>query len=231
MGKEDLERYLDEAKRLKIYYKDKIALKIGLELDYLENIVGASDPYYRTLGLDYIIGSVHMLPEINSREYLSIDHTQSETGKLIKSTFGGDGRLLVKEYYRLLRDMSEQGNVDIIGHLDVIKKTNIDSIYFTETEEWYRAEIEMTLECIADNNQILEVNTNKILHDPARMYPSPWILPIAKHYDIPIVLNADAHRPDRIDYYFEKAKVIISDAGYRELKVFIGDSWSSDKIV
>jgi len=228
--KNDLSSYLEETKRLKTAYKDDIDLKIGLEIEYIENTMSPSDLYYRNLGLDFIIGSIHLLPDVNTGEYLAVEYIKSEMEQLINDTFGGDARLLVKEYYRLIRDMSEHRNFDIIGHLDIVKKTNIDSIYFNETEEWYKAEIDTTLECIADNKQILEVNTGHILNDPAMIYPSPWILKIAKDYDIPIMLNSDTHRPDRIDNYFEEAKQIIIKAGYSELKVFIGDKWISDKI-
>lgn len=228
--KKDLLSYLNEAKRLKTTYKDDIDLKIGLEIEYIENTMGPSDRYYRNLGLDFIIGSIHLLPDVNTGEYLAVEYIKSEMEQLINDTFGGDARLLVKEYYRLIRDMSQCGKFDIVGHLDIVKKTNIDSIYFNETEEWYKAEIDTTLECIADNKQILEVNTGHILNDPSRIYPSPWILQKAKVYDIPIMLSSDTHRPDRIDNYFEEAKLIIINAGYSELKVFIGDKWISDKI-
>ena len=230
MPKSDLSTYLEETKRLKTVYKDDIDLKIGLEVDYIENTMKPSDQYYQDLGLDFIIGSIHLLPDINAGEYLGVEYVKSEMEQLINDTFEGDTRLLVKEYYRLVRDMSEHGGFDIMGHLDVVKKTNRNSIYFDETEDWYKAEISSTLECIADNKQILEVNTSQILNDPDRMYPSPWILQMAKNYDIPIMLNSDAHRPDRIDNYFEKAKLIMINAGYSELKVFIGDKWINDKI-
>ena len=228
--KKDLPSYLDEAKRLKTTYKDDIDIKIGLEIEYIENIMSPSDRYYRNLGLDFIIGSIHLMPDVNTGEYLAVEYIKSEMEQLINDTFGGDARLLVKEYYRLIRDMSERGNFDIIGHLDIVKKTNIDSIYFNETEEWYKEEIDTTLKCIADNKQILEVNTGHILNDPTRIYPSPWILQMAKDNNIPIMLSSDAHRPYRIDNYFDKAKQIMINAGYSELKVFIGDKWINDKI-
>ena len=227
----DLPAYLEETKRLKAVYKNDIDLKIGLEVDYIENTMSPSDQYYRDLGLDYIIGSIHLLPDTSTGKYLGVEYLKSEMEQLINDTFKGDARLLVKEYYRLVRGMAEYGNFDIIGHLDVVKKTNIDSIYFTETEEWYKAEIDTTLECIADNKQILEVNTSQILNNPARIYPSPWILQKAKNHSIPIMLNSDAHRPDRIDNYFEEAKLMIINSGYRELKVFIDGRWIDDKIV
>lgn len=229
--KAKLETYIDELKRLKSTYKEKIEIKIGLEVDYIENTMGPADSFYKEIGLDFIIGSIHLLPDGETDGYLSVDYKKSEIEQLINKTFGGDARLLVKEYYSKIRDMSELSGFDIIGHLDVIKKTNIDSIYFNETEDWYKKEIEITLECIAAGKQIIEINTRDILNDPSGIYPSPWILKRTQYYNIPIVLNSDAHRPDRLDNYFKEAKTMIINAGYSELKVFVGNKWINDKII
>lgn len=223
--------YLIETRRLKDVYKDIIKLKAGLEVDYIEGIISPSDQYFKDLNLDFIIGSVHVLPDKNTGEYLGIDYTKNEIEQLIKNSFNGDTKLLVKEYYRQIRDMSDKKDFDIIGHLDVITKTNINSIYFDETEKWYKEEIIMTLKCIASNNQILEINTGQILTNPKKIFPSPWILKIANNYKIPVMLNSDAHRPDRIDNYYDEAKSIIINAGYSELMVLTGNKWISDIIV
>lgn len=226
-----LKSYIDELKRLQSTYKEKIDIKIGLEVDYINNIMGPADSFYKKIGLNFIIGSVHLLSDGETEGYLSIDYKKSEIEQLINKTFGGDARLLVKKYYNKIRHMSEQRGFDIIGHLDVIKKNNINSIYFDETEDWYKKEIDITLECIAANKQIIEINTRNILHDPSGIYPSPWILKMARYYDIPIMLNSDAHRPDRLDNYFKEAKTMILNAGYSEFKVLIGDTWIDDKII
>ncbi len=231
MSEPALEEYLIECKRLKEVYKGIIDLKIGLEVDYIENGMAPLDQYYKDLKLDFIIGSVHVLKDKNTGKYLGVEYTKSEMEQLINDTYNGNSKLLVKEYYRLIRKMSNNGGFDIMGHLDVVKKTNINSRYFNETEKWYKKEIETTLQCIAENNQILEINTGQILNDPTRIYPSPWILKIAKEYNIPIMLNSDAHRPEKVDNYFEEAKLVITKAGYRRLKVFINNSWIDDEIV
>lgn len=230
ISKNNLLSYLEETKRLRTVYKDDIDLITGLEVDYIENIMEPSDNYYQELELDFIIGSVHLLKDITTGKYLGIDYKKNEIEQLINKTFDGDATLLVKEYYSKIRNMSEHRGVDIIGHFDVIKKTNINSIYFNETEDWYKKEIDITLECIADNKQIIEINTGNILNDPSRIYPAPWILKKAMYYDIPIILNSDAHRSDRIDNYFEEAKTIIVNAGYSEVKVFMDHKWINDKI-
>jgi len=230
MARSALEGYLNETKRLKTAYKNIINLKIGLEIDYIEGKMAPSDQYYKDLQLNFIIGSIHVLPDINTGEYLGVEYTKSEMEQLINDTYRGDAKPLVKEYYRLVRKMSKKGGFEILGHIDVVKKTNINSIYFNETEKWYKNEIELTLACIAENNQILEINTGKVLSDPTRIYPSPWILQIANEYKIPVMLNSDAHRPDRIDNYYNEAKKMIIKAGYTELMILKEDRWISDTI-
>ena len=88
----------------------------------------------------------------------------------------------------------------------------------------------MTLQYIAKNKQILEVNTGQVLNNPERIYPSPWILKMANEYDIPIMLNSDAHRPERLDNYFDEAKAIILDAGYTTLKVLKKNYWEDEHL-
>jgi histidinol-phosphatase (PHP family) len=225
-----LNEYLKDLKTLKETYGDRIDIYMGLEVDYIENKMAPSDKFYKDLKLDFIIGSVHMLPDRNTGEYLSVDYTKKEIEQLINDTYNGNAKKLVKEYYRLIRKMSDSKGFHILGHLDVIKKRNIDSLYFNETENWYKEEIEDTLLCIAKNKQIMEVNTGQILKDPSRIYPSPWILKKAGEYNIPIVLNSDAHRADRIDNYFEEAKDIIKMSGYTELTVLKNNKTFNDSL-
>ena len=230
MHKSRVKDYLEELERLKYKYKDTINIKTGLEVDYIEGLIAPSDQYLKDLGLDYIIGSVHVIPDKVTGEYLGIDYTKNEIEQLINNSFHGNTKLLVKEYYKRIRDMSDKKGFDIIGHLDVIKKTNINSIYFDETESWYKNEITETLQCIAANKQIIEINTGQILNKPEKIFPSQWILKIANKYKIPVMLNSDAHKPDRIDNYFDEAKKIIKAAGYRNISILIKNKWENQKI-
>lgn len=230
MSQSRVKEYLDEAKRLKYKYKDSINIKTGLEVDYIEERMSPSDQYLQDYALDYTIGSVHVIPDKITGEYLGIDYTKNEIEQLINNSYNGNAELLVKEYYRLIRNMSDKKGFDIIGHLDVIKKTNINSIYFNETEYWYKNEIIDTLQSISENKQILEINTGQILNDPRKISPSQWILKIAYELNIPVTLNSDAHRPDRVDNYFDEAKKIIKDAGYRYVSILIKNKWENQKI-
>ena len=227
----NLNLYLTEIERLKLLYRDRITLKTGLEIDFIEGLSGPGSKSFQNLNLDFIIGSVHLLKGKSDMDYLAVDYKKSEMDQLISKGFGGNPKLLVKKYYSSIRKMSRLGGFDIIGHLDVIKKNNVDSIYFDETEKWYKDEIKLTLQCIAENNQIIEINTGQVLKDPGKIYPSPWILRMANDQNIPVMINSDSHRTDRIDNFFGEAKTMILDAGYTKLKVLKGNKWEYDSII
>ena len=91
-----MDDYLSEFSRLKEKYADKIELAIGL---------------------DYRIGSVHMLysPE---REIVDIDTPADTFRQLIDKHFDGDLDYVVHLYYKNLLRMVELGGFDIVGHAD-----------------------------------------------------------------------------------------------------------------
>jgi histidinol phosphatase-like PHP family hydrolase len=45
------------------------------------------------------------------------------------------------------------------------------------------------------------------------------------------MLNSDAHRPDRLDNYFEQAREMIKNAGYRDIKILIDKNWENDRLI
>ncbi len=231
MKKGDTDTYLAEIRRLKDKYSGKIEIYTALEIDYISGLMAPSDPEYRRLGLDYIIGSVHVLKDVKTGDYPGIDYTDEDMDQLLNNTFHNDIRLLVENYYTTVKEMIISGGFTILGHLDVVKKTNVKEKYFTETAEWYRKIIADTLNVVQKSGLIMEVNTgNSRWIDEASIFPSPWILSTACRLGIPVMLNSDAHRPDRIDSHFPEALRILKDSGYREITILRENSFISLKI-
>ncbi len=156
--------------------------------------------------------------DIKTGEYPGIEYTTKDMDQLLHNTFRDDIRLLVESYYRDVMEMIEIGGFSFLGHFDVVKKTNSGNRYFDETAQWYRDAAAKALERVHKMGIIMEVNTgNSRWTDEGSIYPSPWILHLAKKKDIPVILNSDAHKPDRIDAHFPEALRILKDAGYREI--------------
>lgn len=213
----DLNSYLDDIDELKSRYKDKIEIYKGLEIDYIRGLMSPADRKYAALNLDFSIGSVHVQRDEKTGEYPGIDYTDHDMDQLLKNTFSGDIKRLIRSYYKDLRDMINRGGFTFLGHLDVVKKTNKGSKYFNENSRWYREEVKNTLICAKEKGVIMEVNTgNSRWESEDSIFPSPWILQQAKQMEIPVILNSDAHRPDRIDAHFLEALKVLKEAGYRE---------------
>lgn len=218
MKEENLESYLKEIESIKRKYQGKIEIYTGLEIDFIRDLMSPADSKYTALGLDFIIGSVHVQKDVKTGEYPGIEYTTKDMDQLLHNTFRDDIRLLVESYYRDVMEMIEIGGFSFLGHFDVVKKTNSGNRYFDETAQWYRDAAAKALERVHKMGIIMEVNTgNSRWTDEGSIYPSPWILHLAKKKDIPVILNSDAHKPDRIDAHFPEALRILKDAGYREI--------------
>ncbi len=228
---ESIPDYLNKLESLKAKYRDKIEIYKGFEIDYLEGISGPSSVKFNRLNLDYKIGSVHMIPANDPEKFLAIDGSSKNLEILLKSTFNNEIEKMVEKYYGLIRDMLAGNRFEILGHFDLVKKRNSNNAFFSESSPWYHKHVLKTLDAIAESDVILEVNTGGLSRGAINsIYPSPWILKESSNRGIPITLNADAHDPLHIDFYFDESLKIIRDCGYRELHSLYGGKWISSKI-
>ena len=214
--------YIDLINSLKGKYKNEIQIYTGLETDYYP---GCKD-YRDYPGVDYTIGAIHFIYDEKNRKYMALDGSIDEFIETLDITFNGDIQALVETYYDLLREMLKTHTPDILAHLDVIKKNNINNQFFIETDSWYRKQVEELLKIIKKNNVIVEVNTGGISRGyTTDVYPSSWILRLMKQMDIPLVLNSDAHHPDWIDTYYNNALDIIKKSGYTLERILYDGHW------
>jgi len=215
MDEDSLPRYLSEIRKLRELNRDRIEIYLGLETDFLDPEQNAGHPRLDPLGLDFQISSVHMLYDPSEKIYCSVDGPVEELQHLISSTFDGSPRRMIEAYYLQVQKMLRIGGFDIIGHFDLIKKHNRSEKFFSEDEDWYRRIIEETLNAAAASGKILEVNTGAMSRGYTdEPYPSPWILEICADLGIPVMLNADAHKPEHIDYAFRETERMLRKAGY-----------------
>jgi histidinol-phosphatase (PHP family) len=224
LQEKDLETYCREVLALK--KSTDMEIYLGLEIDYIPGRMGPADKRWDRYGLEYRIGSVHMLRD-QGREY-SIDGPDDEFLHLLKETFAGDGTALALEYYRLLAAMIREGGFQILGHLDLIKKKNLRYSFLDEDAPAYREAVMAVLDLLSSSGIMLEINSGGIFRGAtAEVYPSYWILKEAYPRGIPIVINADAHTPESVDFHYDESRELAAGAGYREVMVLLQGSWRS----
>lgn len=223
---QQIDEYCRTINSLKVKYAGLIQIYLGLEIDYLPQMSYRLSEF-EELNLDYTIGSVHFCPEPIAGKFLSVNASEDNIIRLID--FKGSVEEFVSSYYESVRNMVRSFKPNIIGHLDIIKKYNHGDKYFSENQEWYQAEVLKTLEVIAKNRAILEVNTGGLVRGE-ELYPSKWIMKEARKLNIPVLINSDAHRPEAVNAKFSEAREALLEAGYTEQMILLDHTWKSKRL-
>jgi histidinol-phosphatase (PHP family) len=179
----------------------EIAVRMGIEVDYLPNREKETDRLINSFPFDYIIGSVHYLGE--------------ETVDLGPEFYiGRDIDEIYENYFNLVCEAAATGFFDIIGHPDLVRIHR----YMPEGDITHL--YSMIASAFEIHDVAFELNTNgrnKPLND---FYPDRKYLVLFAEHGVPVCVNSDAHFPERIGQYFEEAYDLLRRAGYREMAVF-----------
>ncbi|MEN8122459.1 MAG: histidinol-phosphatase [Bacteroidota bacterium] len=224
MKYENLLAYKREIYRLKKKYAGQIKLFMGMEIDYIKDLVGLSR--FKLLNLDYTIGAVHFLGYFEDGKAWDHSGGKSVYERGLKELFGNDIKKLVKYYYEQVNDMVLNEKPDVIAHMDMIKKYNKGNYFFNENEKWYKDIVFETLELISKSNSIVEVNTRGVLKGlENEFYPSNFIIDHCKELNIKLCMNADSHDSKDVMALLPEAKKLLIKKGYKEVFIFDEQGW------
>ncbi len=202
MPHDRLPEYAGHILRLKREHKD-IAVRLGLEIDYLPNTEEVTEKIINSFPFDFIIGSVHYLGE--------------DTVDLGPEFYiGKDINLIYENYFNMVCEAASTGFFDIMGHPDLVR------IHRYRPESDITHLYSMMASAFGMHDVAFELNTNgrnKPLND---FYPDRQYLHLFAEYGVPVCVNSDAHFPERIGQYFSDAYDLLKRVGYREMAAFSG---------
>lgn len=197
MSYDSVPQYLHEVARLKDAFEGKpIELFAGMEIDYLGEDFGPASEYFRTIPLDYVIASIHFIPNQHG-EPVDVDGSFDNFKRKMSDMFNGDIDYVVETFFRQELAMIESGHFDILGHFD---KVGMNAGYYApgiEDGSHYKALVSEVIDSIIDRNLTIELNT-KAREQHGRFFPGEVYLPRLVDAGVTILVNSDAHRPDRI---------------------------------
>jgi histidinol-phosphatase (PHP family) len=217
-----MEDYFSTIRALGEKYKSKINILLSMEIDFIPGITRDFTEFSKAGNLDYTIGGVHLVRNMEMDKLWFIDGSKQETyDDGLQKLFKGHIRNGVEAYYGQIMEMVVTQKPDIIAHIDKIKMHNKNR-YFTEEESWYKDVVWKTLKLIAaESNCIIEVNTRGLYKKRTdTFFPGPAILEQIHHLKIPITLSADAHLPNELNGYYEEAMKLMKEIGFREIIYF-----------
>ena len=232
---EKLPEYIEGVLDAKVRWEGKLPVYLGLEVDFIEGVMGPSDPDYREMGLDFIIGAVHYVVPPNGRLF-TVDDTHENVYKGTSMGFDGDPMGMVESYYHSVAAMIIAGGFDVLGHADLVKKNNVDESFFPEDDDQYLEQIICIAELMAQAGVPAEVNTGGLIRGSINeCYPSLDLLTLFRGSNVPIVINADAHKAEDLDGYYDVARKTMLSAGYTDSLIFKGKqngraTWEAEKL-
>jgi len=195
-----LEKYVDAV----VSARDSgLPVKLGLEVDFFPETIDAVLDLLEPYPWDYLIGSVHWIGG------WAIDASHS--------LFEFERRGLVtawQQYFDLETQLAASGAVDVLAHVDVIKKYGLRPE--ADPSDWYDA----VVAAAAESGTAVEVSSQG-LRKPAREgYPAPELLCRFHAAGVPITLASDAHVPEETAWGFDQVIAAAKAAGYTTRLVF-----------
>lgn len=218
MRRGDVGVYLQEVERIRREYGRSCRFYASMEVDYLGEKFGPAHPDIAAPGLDYVIGSVHFIPDRQGRE-VDIDGRFDSFRRKMAQHFDGDIRYVVETFYARSMAMVDAGGFDIIGHLD---KVGQNASYFREgieEEAWYQELVNALIDKIISRGDItVEINTKAYAEHGGRLFPHPRHWQRLLDAGVPLIVNSDAHVPALIDASRDVAFAMLDQMRGRSLR-------------
>ncbi|MFP4159507.1 MAG: histidinol-phosphatase [Desulfobacterales bacterium] len=203
MTTDEVALYYYSARRLQAACRGRIRVKVGLEVDFTPEHAETARSVAERFDFDVIGGSIHFVEEKN---LVSSRTSRSHNEKPDASIYEG--------YLDLLDMMLDCTYIDIVCHMDIIKK------FGTIPPDWFYQRAGDLLDKIAQTGKVLEINTSGAAHPAGEIYPAPRLAEQCGSKNIPVCLGSDAHLPEQVGRGFGQAAAVLREAGITSITGF-----------
>ncbi len=203
MSYDELPFYVNRVHEIRERYSGRIAVRLGCEMDIVDDRIDEIKDIIHSYPFDYIIGSIHYLDgwPFDQEQYSDV----FEKGNIDE---------IYKRFFDAVISAVKTGLYDIIGHIDNIKCMG------------YRPAGDMTgiyervASAVKEHGLTFELNTGGFDKPCREQYPSEAFLRILHSYDIPVTAGSDSHSPKHVGRYYDRACSLLEKAGYEHVVYF-----------
>ncbi len=200
MKTDQFDEYVALVARARESWAGRVDVRLGMESDYFP---GAEDWLARLhdrADFHHILGSIHsLLPDYKERYY------------------NGDPVAYQRLHFEHLALAAETGLFDTLSHPDLIKIMTPHQWQFERVVD----DIRRCLDRVAQTGTAMELNTSGRQKPLAEMHPSLPFLYEIRERNIPVVIGADAHEPQRVAADYEEALDMLAEVGYTHVSFFL----------
>lgn len=200
MAPEEFGFYVDMVAQAREEWAGRVDVRLGLESDFYPGVEPWLERLHARAELHHVLGSVHYQVADYRRHY-----------------YTGDVFLYQQLYYEHLAQAAESGLYDTLAHPDLIKNEAPDEWHFPRIRPF----IVRSLDRIAATGVAMELNTSGANKALPEMNPGREQLALMLERNIPVVLGADAHCPERVGDGFVEALQTLREVGYHDVSFFL----------
>ena len=200
MAPEQYDDYVALVARARAKFAGRVDVRLGLESDFYPGVEPWLEKLHARVPLHHVLGSVHTQVPDYRAQY-----------------FRGDYFDYQQTYFEHLAQSAETGLFDTLAHPDLVKNEAPQEWLFARIEPF----IQRALDRIAKTGVAMELNTSGVNKALPEMNPGPHFLEMIRARGIPVVIGADAHRPERVGDGYAVALRQLAALGFREVSFFL----------
>ena len=201
----DYGKYFPMIEKLQGKYKDKIAIKAGLEFGVQTHTIPQYEKLFNSYPFDFIILSIH---QVGDQEFWTNEYQNGRTQQEYNEGY----------YKELLSVVRNYHNYSVLGHMDLVVRYDSYGVYPFEKLKPLLTEILKTV--IADGKGI-EVNTSNHRYELSDMTPSRDVLKLYRELGGTIItIGSDSHKKEHLGVYIDWAKEELRKLGYTQFCTF-----------
>ncbi len=192
-------------------YREKgLRVRLGVEVDYIQDIEGALPERFHSTDFDIILGSMHLIDHIA----ISAEGRAEEAFKKYSMEELGN------KYYSLLLEAVESDLFNIIAHIDLYRRFG-QKFYGDGIREIWKPHIVDFADAMKRHNIGFEVNTSPLRRGQNQPMPEVEIIKKLKEEGVSIVtVGSDAHCPQDVGADIERAFQLLRESGFSNISQF-----------
>ncbi|MFP4457322.1 MAG: histidinol-phosphatase [Clostridia bacterium] len=182
--------------------KQKHNIKIGLEIDYVEEFEEKIKEFVKDLPVDFLIGSVHYI------DGWAFDLDKDWANRNVREVYN--------KYYKTLLKAAKSGIFDILGHPGNIS-------YFGHKPNWdfEKPLVESFYQDISNVDIVLEINSGGLYRPAKEVFPKKIWFERLKELEIEVTCSSDAHDPKNVGWVINKEIIpALKSSGFNQLVTF-----------
>jgi histidinol-phosphatase (PHP family) len=213
--------YLSAIESCRARYGSQLTIRAGVEMGEPHIFKQEAQRVLDAGAFDFVIGSAHYA--------VSPNHSSSSTDPNSlqcawqESFFDQPLQLAYEAYIRQVVRLAAEGEFDVLGHLDLVKRDAHKYGKPYNGPGLYADMIRTVLRSIIERGKGIEVNTSSLYKGKGMPEPCPSLEIVRWYHEFGgeiLTFGSDAHTPDKVGSHFDVALEIARAAGFKRWAAF-----------